>query len=57
MVGDSIAHLLAKAREMCEESRLRDSKEGILAALDEIDLNRILREVEVDGYVQGYRLA
>ena len=57
MVGDSIAHLLAKAREMCEERKFCESKEEILAALDEIDLNRILREVEVDGYVQGYRLA
>ena len=68
MIGDSIAHILAKAREMCEDdaaemrdqARMRDagsSRDSFLAALDKINLQQVLREVEMDGYVPGCRLA
>ena len=67
MIGDSIAHILAKAREMCEDdaaemrdqARMRDagsSRDSFLAALDKINLQQVLREVEMDGYMPGCRL-
>ena len=68
MVGDSLSSVLARAREMCEEdaaemrdqARMRDagsSRDSFLAALDKINLQQVLREVEMDGYVPGCRLA
>jgi len=67
MVGDSLSSVLARAREMCEGLEAGEGRDAgggqdagqdsFLAALDEISLQQVLREVSMDGYVAGYRLA